>query len=429
MAKTLLVGLDGSELAETSLPWATWLARARGFSLMLVRIFPWPPAPSSSIAAGYLSPEMCERLVAAEQESATEYLNRVRQRLAGEGLDVETVVRGGEAAESLLDLADERGAYAIVLATHGRGGLRRLVLGSVAERLLHSATIPLMLVRADIAQSPPAPTFNRVLVPLDGSPLAERVLDVAEEIAADGATLELVRVEEPIVKMVDLGQGAVPLADEAATREAVAAAEEYLGRVAQRLDQARNSVTTGVRVGDVAEEILAAGRDRAADLIVMATHGHTGPARWFLGSVADWVVRRSERPVLLVSARALAARAVGPFSVGDVMTSDVTSVREDEPLITIARKLLRRRVSGAPVVNATGELVGVISEGDLLEWQARTVDALASGSTPELSAYARRVETEMAGQIMSRPPTTIDEGATLVRRSTCSGSSRSAACR
>jgi nucleotide-binding universal stress UspA family protein/predicted transcriptional regulator len=413
VVKTLLVALDGSELAETSLPWATWLAGARGFSLLLVRVVPWRPVPTSSIAIGYLHPEVLEQAVAAEQESATDYLSRVRQRMVGEGLDVEIAVRGGEPAESLLDLADERGAYAVVMATHGRGGLRRLVFGSVAERLLHSATVPLLLVRAGSAQSPPAPAVNRLLVPLDGSPLAERALEVAGEIAPEGARLDLVQVEEPVAKMVDLGQGAVPLADEQATRQAVAAAEEYLNRVAQQRDKGRNPVTTGVRVGDVAEEILTAARDQAADLIVMATHGHTGPARWFLGSVADWVVRRSERPVLLVSARAVAARAVGPFTVGDVMTSDLTTVREDEPLITVARKLLRRRVSGAPVVNSTGELVGVISEGDLLEWQAHLVETLAGDSGLDPSEHARRLETATASQVMSHPATTIDESANL----------------
>ena len=129
--------------------------------------------------------------------------------------------------------------------------------------------------------------------------------------------------------------------------------------------------------------------------------------------MADHVVRRSERPVLLVSARALAARVTGPFAVRDVMTREPATVQEDEPLVAVLRKLLRRGVSGAPVVNAAGELVGVISEHDLLEWQANLVDALARRSTVAPAEYARRLETETARQMMSQPPTTIDEAAPL----------------
>ena len=110
--------------------------------------------------------------------------------------------------------------------------------------------------------------------------------------------------------------------------------------------------------------------------MVMATHGHTGASRVLLGSVADRVVRHAELPIFLVSARALAARAVGPRTVRELMTRDLATLRDDESIGAALRKLLRRRVSGAPVVDAAGKLVGVISEHDLLEWQAAELERL-----------------------------------------------------
>jgi len=86
-----------------------------------------------------------------------------------------------------------------------------------------------------------------------------------------------------------------------------------------------------------------------------------GVTGWLLGSVADEVVRNGDRPVLLVSARALAARTTGQMSVGDVMTRNVMTLREDEALVVALRKLVRQRASGAPVLDAEGHLVGVLS--------------------------------------------------------------------
>jgi CBS domain-containing protein len=224
----------------------------------------------------------------------------------------------------------------------------------------------------------------------------------------------LVRVVEPVRRIVTV-MSTITDADEGATRQAAEGAEEYLARVKRELEQAGRPVQVEVKVSatGLADEILGTARDRDADLIVMATHGRGGPGRWLLGSVADAVVRHADRPVLLVSARALAARALGAWTVGDVMTRDVATLREDEPLSVALYKLLRRRVSGAPVVDADGNLVGVLSEQDLLGWQTHLAETLASHAVPVAAEYGRRLGRDTVGRLMSRPPVTIEQSAPL----------------
>jgi CBS domain-containing protein len=163
----------------------------------------------------------------------------------------------------------------------------------------------------------------------------------------------------------------------------------------------------------VADQILTAAHECTADLIVLSTHGRTGPQRRALGSVADELVRRAPLPVLLVSTRALAARAAGPYSVRDVMTRDLAVVATDEPLSSVLRKLQRRRVSGVPVVDAAGSLVGIISESDLLVQEADLLKALTREPWLDAAADARRLDTQTAAQIMSHPAITIEESAPL----------------
>lgn len=413
MARTLLVPLDGSPAGEAALLWAEYFGRARGFSLALLRVVPWPYYVPAGGMDGYISPELYEGMVEAERQAVTAYLEQVRQRLAGGGLDVQVLEREGAAGEEILNAADELGVYAIVMATRGRGGLARLMIGSVAERVVQQATVPVLLVRATEAQPATAPTFRRLLIALDGSSLAERAVDFARALAEPDATLVLARVVPPIERSIVAGDGAATMVDRDAMTRALAQAEAYLNGIAETHRDGNLSVETTVRTGRAASELQTAAEAERADVIVMATHGRTGPARWWLGSVADEVVRHADRPVFLVSARAEAAKVVGDYTVGDVMTRRLSVVRDDEPLTAVLRKLLRGQISGAPVVDGSGKLVGVISEHDLLAWQARLVDELSRDPGLDPSEYARRLETTSAGQVMGRPPLVIEASATL----------------
>jgi CBS domain-containing protein len=130
--------------------------------------------------------------------------------------------------------------------------------------------------------------------------------------------------------------------------------------------------------------------------------------------VADEVFRHTDRPVMLVSARTLTTRVAGPFRVRDLMTRDVEYVGEHETVISVARKLLRRRISGAPVVAADGRLVGVVTEHDLLNWHTKVVDELAKDEASlDPAIYAQRVSTETIEDLYNRPAISIDESADL----------------
>lgn len=413
MTQTLIVPLDGSPVAEAVLPWASLLARRQDLSLTLVRSVPWPNLALAADMEAYTAPELYDEVLDAEREVARTYLSDVQKRLEADGLAVSVIVRDGSAADAIHDVADEQGAVAIAMASHGRGGVKRLVLGSVAERILEQATLPVLLVHPRHDGTVPQPSLDRIAVPLDGSPLAERGLDAAKALVAPEGSIYLIGVAEPVEEPV-LGDEQATMVNEEATQEVLRGVEAYLQRLASEASQAGLRASAVARRGRAGSEISAVVNELGANLIVMTTHGRTGPARWVMGSVADEIFRGAEVPVLLVSARTLAARIAGGYRVRDLMTSAVVAVRDDETIISAMRKLSRRRVSGAPVVNEYGELIGIVTEHDLLTWHAHMVDALSkeeAGYDP--AEYARHLEQDAIETIMTRTPTSIDEHADL----------------
>jgi CBS domain-containing protein len=113
-----------------------------------------------------------------------------------------------------------------------------------------------------------------------------------------------------------------------------------------------------------------------------------------MGSVADEVSRTADRPVLLVSVRAVVSQVTGGFTVADLMTRNPETMSEHETVISAARKMLRRRISGAPVVGTGGELVGVLSEYDLLAWHDRALTELARNDADlDPGRYGTLIET------------------------------------
>jgi nucleotide-binding universal stress UspA family protein len=214
-------------------------------------------------------------------------------------------------ADALHEQAVALGADWIVLTTHGRGLLARFWLGSVADQLVRRTTVPIFLVRP----RDDAPDLNReqvitnILVPLDGSSLAEQVLEPAASVArAMGAQVTLLRVVQPLVlgnydpgELVAVGlRPAVLHQLEQIQAELVKAAEGYLDGVAGRLRARGLTVRTAVVASEQpAVAILDEVRARGCDLIALATHGRSGLARMFLGSVADKVIRGATVSVLI----------------------------------------------------------------------------------------------------------------------------------
>ena len=188
----------------------------------------------------------------------------------------------------------------IVMATHGRSGIQRWLLGSVADKVLHGATNHLFLVRAsDQGKTDGEAALKTVIVPLDGSPLAEQVLPYVVDLAKK-MKLKVVLMRSyalpASVSAEDYGFYSADLLDHLESE-----ARDYLaGKVNEVKQKGVDDVTSVVNVGYGAEEIITLGRHTPDNFIAMSTHGRSGIQRWVLGSVTDRVVRHSGDPVLIV---------------------------------------------------------------------------------------------------------------------------------
>jgi nucleotide-binding universal stress UspA family protein len=294
----ILVPLDGSALAERALPCATALARALPAELVLFQAVSLPSYLKAVLTRGESTADV---LLAQLVVEAQDYLTRLSGQLQETGVIAHATVRQGPAAEGIVDYAEQTHIQQIVMATHGHGGISRWVHGSVTERVLQSASMPVLLVR--VAEKREKPMMcRRILVPLDGSSRAEQVFPTVTSIAQalDARTI-LFRVliasaTGPLLEELYLQtQGLLETAEQEA--------DSYLKRVAGRLQEQGVQVSTAIREGAVADTIVKYAETNHIDLIAMCTHGRTGLARWSLGSVADRVLRAGRIPILLVRAR------------------------------------------------------------------------------------------------------------------------------
>jgi nucleotide-binding universal stress UspA family protein len=239
------------------------------------------------------------------EAEANAYLDEVAGQLRDATLNVRQVTWRGAAAEAIVDYAEQEGIQQIVMATHGYSGVTRWTHGSVAERVLQSASVPVLLVRARDGEATTELKpirCQRILLPLDGSTTAEQVLPPATSIAkAIGAEMVLFRVSIVYVSGWYTGEWFEPL--EGSFETANQYAKGYLDRVASKIASEGIEVSTTVEMGAVAKSIINYAEAQHIDLIAMCTHGRTGLARWILGSVADRVLRVGRTPILLVRAR------------------------------------------------------------------------------------------------------------------------------
>jgi nucleotide-binding universal stress UspA family protein len=290
---TLLVPLDGSAPAEAALPYAEALARLTGATVRLLSVAERRPrfltARSEHVAA---SREQAERTY-LEQYQAT-----VASELQERGIPATATVLVGDPTDEILTTADADAHTLVVMATHGRGVLDRWELGSVADKVLRLCVRPTLMIRPPyLPQRRRTVELGRLLVPLDGSPLAEQALAPASEIAAvAGAGLTLVRVEPwRTERPADPGQ--LPeLAEMEAEAEAVAG--RYLTDASKHVPEAVRAETVVLR-GQPAATLADFALHERIDLVVMTTHGWGGLRRLVLGSTADRLVRTGV-PTLLV---------------------------------------------------------------------------------------------------------------------------------
>ncbi|MBI4289466.1 MAG: universal stress protein [Chloroflexi bacterium] len=283
MFDKILLSLDGSELAESAVPYARELAECLGSEVHMLGVCDLPRLP--------------ERLLKA-------YIDTIATKFKRAGLRAQPMVLCGVAADVILDYAEKSGIGLVVMASHGRSGVTRWVLGSVADKVLHSVTIPLFLVNTKLAAAGviERKTFRRLLLPLDGSDTGEAAVPYAEELARKtNARILLLNVALPAYRIAATqdypGIDLEPIIK--AQREA---SENYLQGVEAKLKQKGLAVSSETLVGSPAESILDYAKQKQADVIAMSTHGRSGFGRWILGSVTDKVTRAAQMPVMVIRA-------------------------------------------------------------------------------------------------------------------------------
>jgi nucleotide-binding universal stress UspA family protein len=299
MYTRILVPLDGSKTAEAVLPHARAFSGALKIPVELLGVVDIAVL-ATQISRG--SARYFETLIAEGVRSSEEYLKRMAKTFRDP--NVRCTVEKGKPEEVIIEKAASDGTLT-AMATHGRSGINRLLLGSVAEKVLRGATNPLLLIRAsEAAKSEGEAILRSIVVPLDGSELAERVLPTALELAkALELEVLLLRAYKIPAHTYAGSEDYYPMKYEEITAEIKDEARIYLEKKVEELKRkGMEKISFVTPEGFGAEEIIALGRDTPDNLIAMCTHGRSGVKRWVLGSVTEKVVRLSGDPVLIVRA-------------------------------------------------------------------------------------------------------------------------------
>ncbi len=273
MIDRIVVPLDGSLTAEGILPQVRRLARKTGAEILLVQA-----VPVAGVDGG-------ESVFHAAVSAAHEYLAGVKERLDQSGFRARMIVRAGGAAETVLGVLAETRANLLALATHGRTGAQRLILGSVAERILRSTPVPVLALRPfwsyDLLPEGgvEAQPVRTILVPVGSGTLSLCVLPHAVEWAhLFGARVVVLHAQAPGTEISDT----------------------VVGDVAARFRLEGIETTALFEKGNPVDAILSACRSEAVDLAVLSTHGRSGLSRLVLGSVTEEVLRQARLPVVVV---------------------------------------------------------------------------------------------------------------------------------
>jgi nucleotide-binding universal stress UspA family protein len=294
--RKIVVPLDQSALAEQALGVAVALAHATGASVELLLVH------ESFAVEGFEESQRPGPRVNRE----TSYLEKTASDLKSrQSLNASPTLLSGDPAEMICQHAKAIGADIIVMTSHGRTGFSRAWLGSVADRVVREARIPVLLVRPTDGHrgGQTNALFNHVLVLLDASPVSETIIDDAVAIARAGrGRVTLLHVTQPVPIVMPL-HGA-PVVDAPIVPD-VAATDQVVSVERSRLDALANRIKTDVDVDItvvvnpfVARTILDIARQSGADLIALTTRGR-GPSRLIIGSIADKILRGCDLPVLI----------------------------------------------------------------------------------------------------------------------------------
>ena len=300
MYTKILTPLDGSTTAEKALPYARFLAGALKLPIELLAVV------DIAEMATHLSADRARHLDTIIQDivrHSEEYLKRVAGSLPGGS--TKCMVEKGRAEQVIVETAAADKGTLVAMATHGRSGINRWLLGSVAEKVLRGTSNPLLLVRAtEEAKIEGAASFRSVVVPLDGSEVAESVLPTVAELAKS-LKLEVVlfRAYNIPYNAYTTGEGYYAMDFEEMLKAMREETVDYLEKKTEAVKKLGiDKVSYSVKEGFAADEIISLTQKTPDGLIAMCTHGRSGVKRWMLGSVTETVVRHTSDPLLVIRA-------------------------------------------------------------------------------------------------------------------------------
>jgi nucleotide-binding universal stress UspA family protein len=289
----IVVGVDSSDQSKDAVTYAARLARDHGGRLLLCSAVNWIPVMANASSAGAITD--AQAIIDGLHEEAGELLERALGQAKRLGVDAERFDPEGNPADEILTLAREHHAGLIVMGTHGRRGLARMFVGSTTEAVLRASTIPVLTLHSVAAPNLGAERcLQRVLVAVDDSPPSDAALAAAFDLPPDD------RRELFVCSVTET---------EAAPGVAAAAAYEHERHeeALHTLQRATESAgARGIKVqgraleGNPAEVIIEAARETKVDLIIVGSHGRRGLRRFFLGSVAEHIVRTAVVPTLVI---------------------------------------------------------------------------------------------------------------------------------
>ena len=284
--KKILVPLDGSELAEKALPYAKSIAKLRNSQVILFAV-------SLTI------------FVDRRDRLFTSYLEAIAKEFNEEGIKATTATSYGNVAEEVVKYANNNKIDLIIMVTHGYSGAKQWMFGSLTHEVLSGTEIPFLLIKSISPEV--SVEFNRILLPVDGSPFSESTFPYVEELTkkTDKEILLLHICEPPIVP----SYGSRPInptwkkhRDDMWT-EMEQQATSYLKKTTVALKKKGIKLKTRVvkaQTKEVAQTIMKISKEENTDLIVIATQGRAGVSRWVHGSVASTIVEEFPQPILLI---------------------------------------------------------------------------------------------------------------------------------
>jgi nucleotide-binding universal stress UspA family protein len=300
----ILVPLDSSKLAEKALPYAEEMAIHFDSNITLLHSRDTAENTRHKEMQTYLDKTAAD----LEKRIAGAFTNKAKPKAKVTTVITGTSRQGTSAAVEILNYTEKEDIDMIIMATHGRTGITRWVLGDTANKVARASTCPILLIRAATAV-PKDIHFERILVPLDGSKESEAVLPYVENLVGKiKPDIKLLNVVELLYHIIAYPAAAayggdgivrVPFNPEE-MKPHKEASEKYLKGISGALKEKGYKNSAEVRIGVPGEEIIEAEKEIKPELIIMSAYGHSGFGRWEHGSITDKVLHAGTTPLLLI---------------------------------------------------------------------------------------------------------------------------------